>query len=484
MTRKFGFAARMLTSVALLAIGALIPIGAGWIDYPLPSQSPRAGFKSELPGAIARSLDAKLADVVTVADFGAAPAANDNTAAINRAAQALSSDGTAGGCLRFSAGTFKIAGTISLPSGVGICGDLRSKTDNGAIGTLLLGTGASGQVLLQIGTGSDNPNFNYVQDIAIGFSRPQTAGAAIVVRNAHTVSLQRIFIGINNYLGLRLEGGNGQYNYLLEDIEIGAGWRGIWAGPAMSGKPALVQNITMKNVKIAAQRDACIYLQHVSGLETGVGVECLNSERGLVVQPGVGEIVKSVISSSLVLDANKQENLLIAPTGAGCDPYVSGKAPPCGLVGQVQLVNLWAASSERGPGIRIDTTGGGVVDGLNLVGVTSGNNFASGIETKGPNLSNLFITAPLIGYNNVGGGASSGINFGEGSKYFSVVGGCVGACGKFYPGLVNKQKYGVSVGRGSSHYSIMGVVASGNAKGGLEGAQDGAGSAVSGIVGD
>lgn len=476
--QKFGLAIAVVT--LLLILGGASFIGGRQLGYSEAVSS----FMATSPNAVRRDIQAKLGDFVNAEDFGASQTTNDNTAVINNAVAAVSSNGAGGGCVRLNAGTYRVAGTIVLPSGVGLCGNLRSKTDNGAIGTLLLGTGSSGQILIRIGTGSDNPNFNYVQDIAIGFAQPQSAGASIVVRNGHTISLQRIFIGINSHIGIMLEGGSEQYNYQLEDIEISAGWRGVWIGPSVLSKPLLVQNVTMKNVKVARQQDTCIYLQNVSGFESGVGVECLQSERGLVLQPGNGEVVKAVISSGLVLDSNRRENLLVAPTGIDCDAYVSGNPPACGLVAQLQFVNLWAASSIRSAGVRLDTTGGGVVDGVNLLGPTAGNNFGSGIETVGGNLQNLFITAPAVGFNNVGDISASGISFGDSSSHFSVIGGCVGACGKFYPGIVNKQKHGIVVGRGSDHYAIVGVILRGNTDAGILEHQKSTDRSIVGNIGD
>jgi hypothetical protein len=232
--QKFGLAIAIVT--ILLTLGVASFVGGRQLGHSEAVSS----FMATFPNAVRRDIQAKLRDFVNAEDFGASQTANDNTAAINNAVAAVSSNVAGGGCIRFNAGTYRIAGTIVLPSGFGLCGNLRSKTDNGAIDILLLGTGSSGQILIRIGTGSDNPNFNYVQDIAIGFARPQSAGASIVTRNGHTISLQRIFIGINSHIGIMLEGGSEQYNYQLEDIEIGAGWRGVWIGPSVLAKPLLV----------------------------------------------------------------------------------------------------------------------------------------------------------------------------------------------------------------------------------------------------
>lgn len=84
---------------------------------PGPSGSANVGFLQSGAGAVARSVQAKLRDTVSVKDFGATgDGTTDDTAAIQQAATAA-----AGGALYFPAGTY-IGADISLPGGMLIFG--------------------------------------------------------------------------------------------------------------------------------------------------------------------------------------------------------------------------------------------------------------------------------------------------------------------------------------------------------------------------
>jgi hypothetical protein len=81
-------------------------------------------------GAITRTVDAKLKDVVSVKDFGAVADGNfatgagtNNTAAFQAAINSLTSPGNGGRSLYVPAGVYKLSSQITVPSGVSIFGD-------------------------------------------------------------------------------------------------------------------------------------------------------------------------------------------------------------------------------------------------------------------------------------------------------------------------------------------------------------------------
>jgi parallel beta-helix repeat protein len=81
-------------------------------------------------GAVARTVDSKLKDVVSVKDFGAVGDGNfatgagtDNTAAFQAAINSLTSPGNGGRSLYVPAGVYKLSSQVTVPSGVSIFGD-------------------------------------------------------------------------------------------------------------------------------------------------------------------------------------------------------------------------------------------------------------------------------------------------------------------------------------------------------------------------
>ena len=82
----------------------------------------KLSFTQTGTGAVARSIDAKLKDLVSVADFGVAPSETgaNNTTRLQAAIDALSAVG--GGTLFFPAGTYTHAGTLTLKNNVSLYG--------------------------------------------------------------------------------------------------------------------------------------------------------------------------------------------------------------------------------------------------------------------------------------------------------------------------------------------------------------------------
>lgn len=422
-------------------------------------------------GSTARTLQNHFADIINAEDFGASSSNPDNTTAINDAAAAISASGTKGGCIRLNAEKYDVAGTITLPTGVSLCGTQKGKIVAAPpVGTLLWGTGASGQIIVDVGNGSDNPNFNVVKDITFGFANAQSAGAAVRVRNGHTITLRDLVFGPNMYDPIVLLGGAGQYNYFLEDIEIGSGRRGVWIGGQVSSTPTPVLNVTMKNVTIGNTTEAGFYLQNVGGLQGCVGCETLNVGAGMIIAPGNGEKVDGVLWYGAFLDANTDGGLIIAPTGTACTMWESATPPLCGLASQLSFVNLRPSFSQAGPGVLIDSSGGGMVKGVSFTNLEAGLNFKDGVRVLGSNTSHIYLTNPKVSFNNVandGGDQRPGIYFGAGVTNFSVVGGCSAACSQQFPGTINRQTWGVEIASGADYYSVTGVDLTGNATGAI-----------------
>lgn len=90
----------------------------------------KLSFTQSGSGAVARTIDSKLKDVVSVEDFGAvgdgvfaSGAGTDNSAAFQAAINSLTSPLNGGKSLYVPAGVYKLASQITIPSGVSIIGE-------------------------------------------------------------------------------------------------------------------------------------------------------------------------------------------------------------------------------------------------------------------------------------------------------------------------------------------------------------------------
>jgi hypothetical protein len=93
-------------------------------------QSSKLSFLQAGTGALARTVQVKLQDVVSVRDFGAVADGNfatgagtDNTAAFQAAINSLTLPGNGGRSLYVPAGVYKLVSQITVPSGLSIIGD-------------------------------------------------------------------------------------------------------------------------------------------------------------------------------------------------------------------------------------------------------------------------------------------------------------------------------------------------------------------------
>lgn len=440
---------------------------------PLQLQDVSRALARIFGGTVDRPLSERFADTLNAADFGAKPSNLDNTTAINNAIAALSAGTTRGGCVVLNKGIFSVSGTITLPSGVSLCG---SGNQIWEPGTRLLGTGASGQVLIDIGNGSDNPHFNVVQDLAIDFTNPQSAGAVIRVRNGVRITLKRLTLIKNYFDGIVLSGdtttpsGN-SYEYILSDIQMqnftSTARRGIWVGAPRGGNPSTVINLSMDNIKTSGVTDG-VYLQNVGGVQGCIGCEFAGGSRGLVIAPGDNETVDGVLWQGSFLDGNNLNGMAIVPTGSGgCVPYTSNTTPLCGRASQMSFINARPAFTLSGPGALLDSSGGGLITGINFIGLEAGLNAQEGLKILGSRTKYINLVGSKISYNNVSNTAKSGVYIGAGVANFTSNGGCASTCATQHPLTINHQTYGFEIASGASNYIIQGMDLTNNVSGAI-----------------
>ena len=463
---------RVILSVVILLVAGTA--AAQLVEKPpLQLQDVTRALVRIFGGTVDRPLSERFADTLNAADFGAKPSNTDNTTAINAAVAALSAGATRGGCVVLNKGIFAVSGTITLPSGVSLCG---SGNQIWEPGTRLNGTGASGQILIDIGNGSDNPHYNVVQDLAIDFANPQSAGVAVRVRNGVRITLQRLTFIKNYYDGIALSGDTTQpstnsYDYRLSDIRMqnftSTVRRGIWVGAPRNGNPSTVINLTLENITTSGIVDG-VYLQNVGGVQGCAGCELAGGSRGLVIAPGDNETVDGVLWQGSFLDGNNLNGLAIVPTGSGgCVPYTSNTAPLCGRASQMSFINARPAFTLNGPGALLDSSGGGLVTGINFIGLESGLNAQEGLKVTGSRTKYINLVGSKISYNNTSNAGKAGVYIGAGVTNVTSNGGCVSTCSTQHPLTVNRQAYGFEIASGASNYIIQGMDLTNNVSGAI-----------------
>lgn len=208
----------------------------------------------------------------------------------------------------------------------------------------------------------------------------------------------------------------------------------------------------MENVSAESASEAGFYIQNVGGLQGCPGCESAGSARGLVIAPGNKEIVDGVLWNGSFLDGSDTAGLLIAPTGTG-------------RVSQLQLVNLRPAFTQNGPGVLIDTTGGGVVNGILSTNLNAGPNSEEGVKILGSNTKQIHFVNSRLSCNNTSNTGKSGAYVGSGVSNVTFIGGCSSTCSLQHPSTVNRQTYGLEFASGASNYVVQGMDLTGNVTG-------------------
>ncbi len=404
-------------------------------------------------GAVARTTQDKLREVVSVRDFGAVgDDVTDDKAAIQAAIDAVSTAG--GGVVHLPAGNYKIFSGLSFSgSDVSIVGD-------GWGATKLICTFASGDILA-LGDGTANPNNCTISDLTITSTVPKTSGAAIVMRNAYNCKAERFRIDDNMYDGLVIDGGAGQFINHIDRFVINSGRRGI----VLSRDGTLPQDVFISNGVVANCTDAGLYMRHCSGIYFTY-VDFLTCNKGITSFPALGERVVAIFMSGVIADSTASHGWEITTNG--------------GLVGEWILTNCWASSCgsvSSDAGMRIDE-GSGTIDGISVsnASITWGQGYG---VLLGPS-ENVYFSNPRI-HCNSRAGSVDGFAVLSGVSKWGILGGAIGLGGIF---TTNNQRYGIFINTGSSdNFSIIGVNLTGNTTGSLSDGSTGTNKTISGNAG-
>lgn len=376
--------------------------------------STRIPFLQSGAGAVARTVDAKLKDVVSVKDFGAVGdgVAND-TAAINAA---LSFTYTNLKAVYFPAGTYLYDGGGALGNGNVLYGDGRNAT----VIKSRLASPTSGYLVRALGYGSG------IRNIRFEANTPQTAGSyvwlsgpetfiedffmdgdfngVLMTGNVSRIRHGRFQSGASGAIRIRAEGGDN--SQVIDDVLMGA------QSPQISSAGIRVRNssaLMITNTSVIQQGYGLL----IDPYTATVGSNTVNTDQGSVF---------SLYANNCFFDNSSQRGILISATGNA-------------NVVRCRFANVWASSSTS-DGVRISHNSSGLVQGMHFesshlmlnggaglslggtgtikdVTITGGEicNNSHGVYNEGT-VDNLKITGATIGAGaGLSGNTNSGITF-------------------------------------------------------------------------
>jgi len=385
-------------------------------------------------GAVARTVNAKLREMVSVKDFGAVGnGVTDDTAAIQAAITA-----TSAGIILIPEGTYKVSSTISwTKNNIYVEGE-------GQGATYILFTNATADVF-RIGDGTANPGDTGISNLSITSSVVKTNGAAVKVQNGHNVRLSYIRLVENMFYGFYFEAGAEQFLYYLSDFEINSGTIGISIG--LTGS-MWVQDLWIER-GVVASTNIGIDIVNASGLFISNIDVIAATDIGIRVRPQAGKAARGLAFNNVLADTCVNYGWAINPAGTG---YVC----------QFSAVNCWGATSSAtaGAGFATLATGGGTIIGVLLTAFRAINNKGYGIVIGSGSKIQL-VNCQSTANSQSGSGVYHGLGVANNISNWTVVGGLFGASDS----IATLQGYGIFIGTGNTNYSIVGANLNGNVTG-------------------
>lgn len=391
------------------------------------------GFTQSGTGAIARTVQSKLRDQVSVKDFGAVgDGVTDDTAAIQAAITAAIAQG--GGRVVVPSGIYRYTALTINGSGVHLVG-------NGERATILRKTTTTG-IGIDIGDGAITPDDVTVAGMTLDAAATQTAGSIIRVRNGHNVNCENLRFGVGLFRCIQFDGGASQFIYRVSKIEANSASN---ACIVVGENGGLVQDIWLADMILDPDN-------------TGVGLELVNASgvymdhidvitglHGIRARPGNGQRVKAVFATDVLVDTTDSHGWYIDPTGTG-------------LAADWSMSNCWGATCGN------SGSGNGFLAAGNYKGMAFSNprfinNKQSGMVFIGSGVG-VTITNPQVYCNStIGAGTKHGIEFGGAVRGVTVVGGASGLGGLFG---TNNQQFGIFIDTGVTDIALVGVDLTGN----------------------
>jgi len=386
-------------------------------------------------GAVGTNVEAKLAQTVSVKDFGAVgDGVTDDTAAINNALAAVS---TTAQSVYFPAGTYLYDGGGLLDTGVVIYGDGRDAT----IIKSALATPTSNYLFKASGVGSGIRAMKFDANVTqIGGSYVWLSGPESFINDFHmngdyngilmTGSVSRIRHGrfqdgASGATRIRAEGGDN--SQLIDDVLMGA------QSPQVSFAGIRVRN----SAALIISNTSVIQQGHNLLIDPNTATQSSNTADGSVF---------SMYVNNCFFDNASGNAIRINPTGTAA-------------VVRCRFANCWAGSSAS-DGIYIVNGGSGYLQGLyfdSCHAVLNGTGGSGSGLTIGGNVSDVSINGGLFANN------TDGIWFGSGCTNSKVCNATVGQGG----GLSGNSANGITLDTGTTNITVVGNQVIGNTSSGV-----------------
>jgi hypothetical protein len=373
--------------------------------------------------AVSTNVEAKLAQYVSVKDFGAVGnGVADDTAAF---AAAVASFGVIGGAVYVPPGTYKVTSQITLSAPTLIIGA-------GAKASTIKTANATGNVILF------DVAYCQVEKICFDSSVVRTGGSYIAMSKNVIRSRVRDFTMLNGYTGIAATCVDSVWidtGDIFDTTAGGYGIRLIGDGVTPAGNDIYINKITMSgNANLAA---AGIQITN-NGAINITDCDIIRHGDGIRIEPGAGEVATSIYIENTYFDTSTN-GMWVVP-GAG------------GTVQGVRAVGTWFGN-QTGYGV-VCAAGGGTCGGIELISPHVSDNATGGILLNG-----------CVDFHMVGGyisattaGVGNGVTVTAGTSAWSFIGSRIG---NGY--LKNGNAIGISVAAGASNlYSIIGCDLTGN----------------------
>jgi hypothetical protein len=375
-------------------------------DLAASSGSSLVGFIQSGGSAVARTAQAKMRDVVSVKDFGAVGnGVVDDTAAIQAAINALPATG---GGVYFPAGTYRVSSVITLNKAGTYYGDGYSTKITTASATadifnvtaefihiekMLLNASVtrSGGWFITVAAGANRFRISDF-DFDGAFQGIQTSAAA-------TVTIER-----GNILNTVATSGVG--------IRVNAGF-----------------DVTIRDILLdgPSQIFAGVYVRVVGDL-TIEDCNFIKGGQALYLNPQAGEVISSVWANNTFFDTS----------GRGL--YAQAQGASASIVRCI-FDQCWF-SGHTNEGVRLETSGGGVIDGMDFIGCHVFLNGSHGISIIDTGVTNVRVNGGAI-CGNTGNAVEVAANVGD----FSFQGAKIGS-GYGFGG--NLRAFNIAAGSGNN----------------------------------
>lgn len=298
--------------------------------------------------------------MINAADFGFSPSATPqvNDAAIQSAAASI---GSTGGVIKMPAGKFYIGSIDISQRGVELHGDTRYST-------IMAPSTKSGDALTLSGWDTAARHLSVVSDTF----RDQGANIAV---SGHRAEVEDVFI-TNDILGIRLTGIAAKIRNTYLHTGKGNGVR-IEVG---GGDTTQIIDGVLIGAQDGPKPFAGIMVRNSSAL-TISNTSVLTSGFGLLINPGNGQLVSSLIARDCYFDTGRK-GVFVSPEAGG-------------NVTRISLRGCWMGGSAEA-GVSITSNGSQICEGISIDGCDIIRNSGPGIEianAKGVQISDNKISA-------------------------------------------------------------------------------------------